>query len=71
MADETGIESLAQASYGNDGGDVPDLPTTLDQKSARKLLEAHGWTRTKGGKHVIKMEKQGKRPITLPKHGGQ
>jgi predicted RNA binding protein YcfA (HicA-like mRNA interferase family) len=50
---------------------VPGLPTTLDQKSARKLLEANGWTRTKGGKHVIKMEKDGERPITLPKHRGQ
>jgi len=43
----------------------------LSQKIARKLLEEHGWTCTKGGKHSIKMEKRGHRPITLPKHQGQ
>jgi predicted RNA binding protein YcfA (HicA-like mRNA interferase family) len=42
----------------------------LNQKSARRLLEQHGWKRTAGGKHVIKMEKPGHRPITLPKHRG-
>jgi predicted RNA binding protein YcfA (HicA-like mRNA interferase family) len=42
----------------------------LNQKRARKLLEAHGWTKTVGGKHNVKMEKPGRRPITLPKHGG-
>jgi predicted RNA binding protein YcfA (HicA-like mRNA interferase family) len=42
--------------------------TPLSQKSARKLLEAHGWIATRGGKHVVKMEKPGLRPITLPKH---
>jgi predicted RNA binding protein YcfA (HicA-like mRNA interferase family) len=40
----------------------------MNQKSARKLLEQHGWTMTKGGKHNIKMEKAGERPITLPMH---
>ncbi|WP_432206715.1 type II toxin-antitoxin system HicA family toxin [Mycobacterium tuberculosis] len=34
-----------------------------------KLLTAHGWIKTKGGKGShIKMEKQGERPITIP-HG--
>jgi predicted RNA binding protein YcfA (HicA-like mRNA interferase family) len=33
-------------------------------------LEAHGWAATRGGKHVVKMEKPGHRPITLPKHRG-
>lgn len=47
-----------------------DLPRVLDQKSARKLLEANGWTETLGGKHVVKMEKPGCRPITLPRHRG-
>ena len=42
----------------------------LNQKSARKLLEAHGWVATRGGKHVVKVEKAGRRPITLPKHRG-
>jgi predicted RNA binding protein YcfA (HicA-like mRNA interferase family) len=43
----------------------------LNQKSARRLLEQHGWAMTRGGKHVIKMEKAGERPITLPHHHGQ
>ncbi|MEX2612343.1 MAG: type II toxin-antitoxin system HicA family toxin, partial [Gaiellaceae bacterium] len=42
----------------------------LDQRSARKLLEQHGWRMTRGGKHVVKMERPGNRPITLPHHGG-
>ncbi|MGZ8740528.1 MAG: type II toxin-antitoxin system HicA family toxin [Gaiellaceae bacterium] len=50
------------------GGRVPRL---LDQKTARRLLERHGWNRTTGGKHVIKMERAGERPITLPHHRGQ
>ncbi len=47
------------------------LPKTISQKSGRKLLEGHGWSKTQGGKHNIKMEKTGERPITLPKHRGQ
>jgi predicted RNA binding protein YcfA (HicA-like mRNA interferase family) len=47
------------------------MANLLSQKTARKLLEANGWTCTTGGKHVIKMEKEGERPITLPKHRGQ
>ena len=43
----------------------------LNQKSARKLLEAHDWIKTVGGKHNIKMEKPGNRPITLPMHKGE
>lgn len=46
------------------------MPRLLSQKTTRKLLEEHGWTKTVGGKHNIKMEKPGKRPITLPKHKG-
>jgi predicted RNA binding protein YcfA (HicA-like mRNA interferase family) len=42
----------------------------LDQRSARRLLEQHGWRLTKGGKHGVKMEKEGHRPITLPRHRG-
>jgi len=38
----------------------------LNQKRAIKLLEQHGWTRSTGGKHVVKMIKPGHRPITLP-----
>ena len=40
----------------------------LNQKAARKLLEEHGWTMTRGGKHVVKMTKPSERPITLPHH---
>ena len=47
------------------------LPRVLSQRSAKELLEREGWTETRGGKHVVKMEKPGQRPITLPKHGGQ
>jgi predicted RNA binding protein YcfA (HicA-like mRNA interferase family) len=43
----------------------------LSQKSARKLLEDHGWTCERGGKHVVKMVKAGAaRSITLPRHKG-
>jgi len=42
----------------------------VSQRTARALLEAHGWTKTAGGKHVVKMEKAGHRPITLPQHKG-
>jgi predicted RNA binding protein YcfA (HicA-like mRNA interferase family) len=47
---------------------MADIPKTMNQKKARKLLEAHGWAKTEGGKHNVKMEKEGERPITLPKH---
>lgn len=33
-------------------------------------MEDHGWIRTLGGKHVVKMEKEGCRPITLPHCNG-
>jgi predicted RNA binding protein YcfA (HicA-like mRNA interferase family) len=42
----------------------------MNQRSMRKLLEDNGWVCTRGGKHVIKMEKDGQRPITLPMHRG-
>lgn len=47
------------------------VPKVLSQKAAIRLLECHGWKRTLGGKHVVKMEKAGHRPITLPHHGGR
>lgn len=49
--------------------DAP-LPTTMTQKQAKSLLEANGWKETQGGKHSVKMEKKGCRPITLPSHHG-
>jgi len=42
----------------------------LNQKRAKRLLERHGRRSTLGGKHVLKMEKEGHRPITLPYHRG-
>ncbi len=47
------------------------IPKTLNQRAARKLLEARGWTQTLGGKHVVKMVKPGRRPIVLPHNRGQ
>jgi predicted RNA binding protein YcfA (HicA-like mRNA interferase family) len=41
---------------------------TLNQKRAIRLLESHGWTRSAGGKHQVKMTRKGRRPITLPQH---
>lgn len=43
----------------------------LNQKRAIKLLENEGWNQTTGGKHAVKMEKPGERPITLPRHKGR
>lgn len=41
----------------------------MTQKEMVKLLTAHGWIKTRGGKGShIKMEKQGERLITIP-HG--
>ena len=44
----------------------PPYPKVLNQRRMKKLLEANGWVETVGGKHVVKMEKPGHRPITLP-----
>jgi hypothetical protein len=41
-----------------------------NQRSIKRLLEANGWTETIGGKHNVKMEKPGQRPITLPHDKG-
>jgi predicted RNA binding protein YcfA (HicA-like mRNA interferase family) len=48
-----------------------DLPRVLNQQAAKTLLEDNGWSMTIGGKHSVKMEKTGQRPITLPHHHGQ
>jgi predicted RNA binding protein YcfA (HicA-like mRNA interferase family) len=47
------------------------LPKTANQDEMQKILERHGWVRTLGGKHVVKMEKEARRPITLPHCNGQ
>lgn len=46
------------------------IPATMNQKNAIRTLERNGWVKERGGKHVVKMTKPGRRPITLPKHGG-
>jgi predicted RNA binding protein YcfA (HicA-like mRNA interferase family) len=46
-------------------------PKVLSQRSAIELLTAHGWKQTVGGKHSVKMERAGFRPITLPMHKGR
>jgi predicted RNA binding protein YcfA (HicA-like mRNA interferase family) len=47
------------------------LPRTLNQRSAIKLLQEHGWTHVKGGKGShAKMEKPGFRPVILPHRSG-
>ncbi|HVQ57638.1 MAG TPA: type II toxin-antitoxin system HicA family toxin [Solirubrobacterales bacterium] len=43
----------------------------LNQKKAIKLLQEDGWTRSRGGKHQVKMIKPGRRPITLPQRKGR
>lgn len=53
------------------GGRKPAIPKVLNHDNAQRLLEAHGWVRTIGGKHATKMEKPGMRPITLPRHRGR
>jgi predicted RNA binding protein YcfA (HicA-like mRNA interferase family) len=42
-----------------------------NQKPMRKLLIDHGWSESRGGKHVVKMTKPRERPITLPRHKGR
>lgn len=43
----------------------------LNQKSAIKLLRQHDLKQTSGGKHAVKMVKEGHRPITLPRNRGR
>lgn len=45
------------------------LPKTMTQREAKSLLREHGWVRTQGGKHNVKMEKEGYRPVMLPMCG--
>jgi predicted RNA binding protein YcfA (HicA-like mRNA interferase family) len=36
-----------------------------------QALKENGWTQARGGKHQVKMTKEGCRPITLPQHKGR
>jgi predicted RNA binding protein YcfA (HicA-like mRNA interferase family) len=49
---------------------VGPVARLLDQRRAIKLLQQHGWRRTVGGKHAVKMVRPGE-IITLPRHQGQ
>lgn len=40
------------------------------QKEWIKVLRQRGWQKERGGKHVVKMTKDGCRPITLPMNKG-
>lgn len=42
----------------------------MNQKEWIRALKKDGWTQERGGKHVVKMTKPGRRPITLPMHKG-
>jgi hypothetical protein len=42
----------------------------LNQRPARRLPRGHGRTEERGGKHVVTMTRPGRRPITVPHHGG-
>jgi predicted RNA binding protein YcfA (HicA-like mRNA interferase family) len=44
---------------------------TLNQEKAIKLLKENGWAQARGGKHQVKMTREGCRPITLPQHKGR
>ena len=45
------------------------MPET--QKDWIKRLKAAGWAKERGGKHQVKMTKEGHRPITLPENKRQ
>lgn len=52
-------------------GKNPYINRTMTQKEMKRLLEAHGWEATTGGRHQVKMEKPGYRPVTLPMYKGK
>ncbi|HWC13495.1 MAG TPA: type II toxin-antitoxin system HicA family toxin [Actinomycetota bacterium] len=41
------------------------------QKALVRELSRHGWTKTTGGKHQVKMVRAGERPITIPEFRGE
>lgn len=40
----------------------------MTQKEWIRRLKLEGWVLERGGKHQVKMTKEGKRPITLPEN---
>lgn len=53
------------------GGQRRRLPKLLNQRTAIRLLLDEGWAQARGGKHVVKMRRDGRRPITLPSNNGE
>jgi predicted RNA binding protein YcfA (HicA-like mRNA interferase family) len=41
------------------------------QKELIKTLKDHGWKRSTGGKHQVKMVREGDRPVTIPEFKGE
>jgi predicted RNA binding protein YcfA (HicA-like mRNA interferase family) len=51
--------------------DEPLRSKLRTQKEWVKVLQRRGWNLERGGKHVVKMTKEGCRPITLPMNKGK
>jgi predicted RNA binding protein YcfA (HicA-like mRNA interferase family) len=49
---------------------VAGVARLLNQRRAIDLLQKHGWTLDRGGKHAVKMVKEGWAPVALPRHHG-
>jgi predicted RNA binding protein YcfA (HicA-like mRNA interferase family) len=41
------------------------------QKALAKVLKEHGWEQSVGGKHQVKMTREGHRPVTIPEFKGE
>ena len=41
------------------------------QKQLIKTLKQHGWEKSVGGKHQVKMIREGHRPVTIPEFKGE
>ncbi|MDQ3986891.1 MAG: type II toxin-antitoxin system HicA family toxin [Actinomycetota bacterium] len=46
-------------------------PKRFTQRELIKKLEEGGWTRRPGGRHQVKMVKEGERPVTIPQYQGK
>ena len=41
------------------------------QKALAKVLKERGWEQSVGGKHQVKMTREGHRPVTIPEFKGE
>jgi hypothetical protein len=55
-----------RASHGERDMGASGVPKTLNQREAIKLMVAHGWSQETGGKHNVKMVKDGEPCFALP-----